>query len=104
MQPNVQEKDKGKAILIEEPKPLKRQAQIELDKEVARQMEVELNVDINWNAMIEQVKRSERLIDAVMKYQSLKRKPLTEAQARRNMIVYLKNMVGYKMDYFKGMS
>nr|GEW04219.1 hypothetical protein [Tanacetum cinerariifolium] len=39
-----------------------------------------------------------------MKYQALKRKPLTEAQARRNMINNLKNMAGYKMDYFKGMS
>nr|GFD32387.1 hypothetical protein [Tanacetum cinerariifolium] len=27
-----------------------------------------------------------------------------EAQARRNMIVYLKNMAGYKIDYFKEMS
>nr|GEV28281.1 hypothetical protein [Tanacetum cinerariifolium] len=51
-----------------------------------------------------QVKRSERLTDAVMKYQALKRKPLKEAQARRKMIVYLKNMAGYKMNYFKGMS
>nr|GEU53101.1 retrovirus-related Pol polyprotein from transposon TNT 1-94 [Tanacetum cinerariifolium] len=56
------------------------------------------------NVMIEQVKKSERLTDAVMKYQPLKRKPLTKAQARSNMIVYLKNMAGYKMDYFKGMS
>nr|GEV06179.1 hypothetical protein [Tanacetum cinerariifolium] len=29
---------------------------------------------------------------------------MTEAQARKNMIVYLKNMAGFKMDYFKGMS
>nr|GEW15239.1 putative ribonuclease H-like domain-containing protein [Tanacetum cinerariifolium] len=78
MQPKVQAKDKGKAIMIKEPKPLKRQAQIELDEEVARQLEAELNVDINWNAVIKQVKRSERLTDA--------------------------NMAGYKMDYFKGMS
>nr|GEW47731.1 hypothetical protein [Tanacetum cinerariifolium] len=104
MQPKVQLKDKGKAILIEEPKPLKRQAQIKLDEEVAKQLEAELNADINWNVMIKQVKRSERLSDAVIKYQALKRKPLTEAQARRNMIVYLKNIAGYKMDYFKGMS
>nr|GEV92375.1 hypothetical protein [Tanacetum cinerariifolium] len=34
MQPKVQAKDKGKTILIEEPKPLKRQAQIKLDEEV----------------------------------------------------------------------
>nr|GEU35401.1 hypothetical protein [Tanacetum cinerariifolium] len=36
--------------------------------------------------------------------QALKRKPQTEAQARKNMMVYLKNMAGFKMDYFKGMS
>nr|GEX62699.1 hypothetical protein [Tanacetum cinerariifolium] len=29
---------------------------------------------------------------------------LTIAQARKNMIVYLKNMAGYKMEHFKGMS
>nr|GFC57162.1 hypothetical protein [Tanacetum cinerariifolium] len=28
----------------------------------------------------------------------------TEAQARKNMMVYVKNMAGFKMDYFKGMS
>nr|GFA41154.1 hypothetical protein [Tanacetum cinerariifolium] len=27
-----------------------------------------------------------------------------EAQARKNMMIYLKNMAGYKMEYFKGMS
>nr|GEU67232.1 putative reverse transcriptase domain-containing protein [Tanacetum cinerariifolium] len=36
------------------------------------------------------------------KYQSLKRKPISVAQARKNMIVYLKNMVGYKMACFRG--
>nr|GEW29813.1 hypothetical protein [Tanacetum cinerariifolium] len=71
LQPKIQAKDKGKAILIEEPGPLK---------------------------------RSEKLIDDVMKYQALKIKPLTEAQAKRNMIVYLKNMANYKMNYFKGIS
>nr|GEW04699.1 hypothetical protein [Tanacetum cinerariifolium] len=75
VQPKVQAKDKEKAILIEEPKPLKRQVQIKLDEEVTRQLETELN-----------------------------RKPLTEVQAKRNMIVYLKNMAGYKLNYFKGLS
>nr|GEV66065.1 putative ribonuclease H-like domain-containing protein [Tanacetum cinerariifolium] len=37
------------------------------------------------------------------KYQSLKRKPTSVAQARKNMIVYLKNMAGYKMAHFKEM-
>nr|GEY76805.1 replication protein A 70 kDa DNA-binding subunit D [Tanacetum cinerariifolium] len=57
MQPRVQSKDKGKAILTEEPKPLKRQVQIDFDEEVTRQLEAELNADINWNAVIEQVKK-----------------------------------------------
>nr|GEX44058.1 retrovirus-related Pol polyprotein from transposon TNT 1-94 [Tanacetum cinerariifolium] len=52
-------KDKGKGIMVQEPKPLKKQAQ---------------------------------------------RKPQTEAQARRNMMIYLKNMARFKLDYFKGMS
>nr|GFA88737.1 hypothetical protein [Tanacetum cinerariifolium] len=41
---------------------------------------------------------------AVKRYQVLKRKPQIKAQARKNMMVYLKNVVGFKMDYFKGMS
>nr|GEW61627.1 ribonuclease H-like domain-containing protein [Tanacetum cinerariifolium] len=45
-----------------------------------------------------------RQSDAVRKYQALKRKPMSVAQARKNMMIYLKNMTGYKMDYFKGMS
>nr|GEX90790.1 hypothetical protein [Tanacetum cinerariifolium] len=31
-------------------------------------------------------------------------KPQTEAQAKKNMMIYLRNMDGFKMDYFKGMS
>nr|GEW23211.1 hypothetical protein [Tanacetum cinerariifolium] len=38
------------------------------------------------------------------KYQSLKRKPIFIAQARKNMFVYLKNVVGYKMEHFRGIT
>nr|GEW83195.1 hypothetical protein [Tanacetum cinerariifolium] len=100
----VYRKTVRKGILIEEPKSLKGHAQIEQHEAFSRQLEAELNADINWNVVMEQVKRSERLNDAVVKYQALKRKPLTEAQARKNMIIYLKNMVGFKMNYFKGMT
>nr|GEZ18524.1 hypothetical protein [Tanacetum cinerariifolium] len=41
---------------------------------------------------------------AVKRYQALKKKPQTEAQARKNMMLYLKNVAGFKMDSFKGMS
>nr|GFD56776.1 hypothetical protein [Tanacetum cinerariifolium] len=43
MQSEVKSKDKGKGILVEEPKPLKRQAQIEWDEAFARELEAELN-------------------------------------------------------------
>nr|GEW70148.1 hypothetical protein [Tanacetum cinerariifolium] len=53
------------------------------------------------NEVIEQVKRKEKQDNIVMRYLDLKRKPQTEAQARKNMMVYLKNMAGFKMDFFK---
>nr|GEU37319.1 xylulose kinase-1 [Tanacetum cinerariifolium] len=86
-----QVKDKGKAKLVEEPKILKsRKAQIAIDDEVARRIEVEWNADmknnIDWNEVVEHVQS--RQSDAVRKV----------AQARKNMMIYLKNMVGYKMD------
>nr|GEX36146.1 hypothetical protein [Tanacetum cinerariifolium] len=97
-------KDKGKGILIKEPKPLKRQAQTEQDEAFARQLEAELNAIINWNDVVDQVKRKEKQDNTVMRYQALKRKRVIEAQARKNMMVYLKNMAGFKMDFFKGMT
>nr|GEZ13135.1 hypothetical protein [Tanacetum cinerariifolium] len=50
------------------------------------------------------VQRKEKEDNAMMRYQALKRKPQTEAQAGKNMMVYLRNMAGFKMDYLKGMS
>nr|GEZ21393.1 hypothetical protein [Tanacetum cinerariifolium] len=100
----VKSKDKGKGILIEEPKPLKRQAQVKQDEAFARQLEDELSGNINWNDVLEQVKRKQKQDNTVMRYQALKRKPVTEAQARKNIMIYLKNMVGFKMDFFKGMT
>nr|GFA23193.1 hypothetical protein [Tanacetum cinerariifolium] len=49
----VKPKDKGKDILIEEPKPMKGQAQIGMDEGFARQLEAELNANINWDDVIE---------------------------------------------------
>nr|GEX89561.1 hypothetical protein [Tanacetum cinerariifolium] len=40
-------KDKGKGIMVEEPKPLKKQAQIEQDEAYARELEADLNKNIN---------------------------------------------------------
>nr|GEV83212.1 hypothetical protein [Tanacetum cinerariifolium] len=86
MQSEVKFKDKGKGILVEEPKPLKRQAQIEQDEAFARELEAELNTNINWNEVIEQVKRKEKQNNTIMRYQALKRKPVIEAHARKNIM------------------
>nr|GFC18255.1 hypothetical protein [Tanacetum cinerariifolium] len=64
-------KDKGKGIMVEDPKPLK---------------------------------KKEKEDNAVMRYQALKRKPQIKVQARKNMMIYLRNMAGFKMNYSKGMS
>nr|GEW82796.1 reverse transcriptase [Tanacetum cinerariifolium] len=53
-------KDKGKCILVEEPNPLKKQAQIEQDEAYARELEAELNRNINWDDVIDQVKKKEK--------------------------------------------
>nr|GEY99337.1 hypothetical protein [Tanacetum cinerariifolium] len=67
-------KDKGKGILVETPKPMKKKDQMELDAEYAKKLQEEINKDyeefskdIDW--------------DAVMDH----------------------NTAGYKMDFFKGM-
>nr|GFA80352.1 hypothetical protein [Tanacetum cinerariifolium] len=82
-------KDKGKGILVETPKPVKKKDQIELNAEYARKLHEEINKDheeinkdIDWDATIDH----------------------TESEARKNMIAYLKNTNGFKMDFFKGMS
>nr|GEY26915.1 hypothetical protein [Tanacetum cinerariifolium] len=38
------------------------------------------------------------------KGKGMKKRPQTESEARKNMMIYLKNTAGYKMDFFKGMS
>nr|GEW28748.1 hypothetical protein [Tanacetum cinerariifolium] len=58
--------------------------------------------NIDSNVVVEQMQ--EKHLDNIIMYQNLKRKPISVAQARKNMIVYLKNMAGYKIAHFKGMT
>nr|GEV65934.1 hypothetical protein [Tanacetum cinerariifolium] len=41
-------------------------------------------------------------IEMDAEYHGIKKKPQTKSEARKNMISYLKNTEGYKMDFFKG--
>nr|GFA61396.1 hypothetical protein [Tanacetum cinerariifolium] len=101
-------KDKGKGILIEAPKPIKKKDQIELDAEYARKLQEEINKEheetyknIDWNASLDHVQSKEP--QYIKRYHGMKKKPQTESEARKNMIFYLKNTEGYKIDFFKGM-
>nr|GEZ75722.1 hypothetical protein [Tanacetum cinerariifolium] len=101
-------KDKGKGILIEAPKPIKKKDQIEMDAEYARKLQEEINKEheeayknIDWNTALDHVQSKEP--QYIKRYHGMKKKPQTESEARKNMIFYLKNTEGYKMDFFKGM-
>ncbi|GJX34330.1 retrovirus-related pol polyprotein from transposon TNT 1-94 [Tanacetum coccineum] len=71
----------------------------ELQKQLDEREETD---NIDWSIMAEQVQK--RQSDTIKRYQTLKKKPVSVAQARKNMMIYLKNMAGYKMGYFKGMN
>nr|GEV91113.1 retrovirus-related Pol polyprotein from transposon TNT 1-94 [Tanacetum cinerariifolium] len=100
----VRSKDKGKGIMVKEPKPMKKKQQVEMDEEYARKLHEELNQDIVWDVAIDHVKQKAKKDPYVQRYEVMKKRPQTEAQARRNMIMYLNNTAGFKLDYFKRMS
>ncbi|GJU50357.1 hypothetical protein Tco_1219912 [Tanacetum coccineum] len=92
----------AEALRLEEQMNEEQRAQIARDAEIARQWEEEekkkamdeaqSTKEIDWND------------PSVLRYHSLKMKPKSIAQARRNMIKYLKNQGNFKINDFKGMS
>ncbi|GJX14381.1 hypothetical protein Tco_0206139 [Tanacetum coccineum] len=90
------------AIRLEEQMNEEQRAQIARDEEIARQWDEEER----QRAMSEA--KASKKIDwndpSVIRYHALKMKPKTVAQARRNMVKYLKNQGNYKISDFKGMS
>nr|GEW52705.1 hypothetical protein [Tanacetum cinerariifolium] len=61
--------DKGKGILVEEPKPLKKKQQIKQDEQYARELHTEQNKDIYWDEAIDHVKRKAKEDPAIKRYQ-----------------------------------
>nr|GEY66493.1 hypothetical protein [Tanacetum cinerariifolium] len=64
----------------------------------------DFNKDIDWNAAMDHVNQKSSNPQYIKRYQGMKKRPQTESEARKNMMNYLKNTAGYKMDFFKGMS
>nr|GEW05255.1 hypothetical protein [Tanacetum cinerariifolium] len=104
-------KDKGKGILVETPKPLKKKDQIEMDTEYAKKLQEEINKDyekfskdIDWDTAMDHVNQKSNNPQYIKRYQGMKKRPQTESKAYKNMMIYLKNTAGYKMDFFKRMT
>nr|GEV23033.1 hypothetical protein [Tanacetum cinerariifolium] len=79
-------KDKGKGVMVEEPKPIKKKQQVELDEAYARKLHEEINQDINWDVAMDHVKQKAKEDPFIQRYQMMKKRHQTEAQARRNMM------------------
>nr|GEZ60043.1 uncharacterized mitochondrial protein AtMg00810-like [Tanacetum cinerariifolium] len=99
-------KDKGKGILVEDPKPMKKKNQIAMDAEYARKLQEEKES----HAQAKDDKATDvqpkgfqaKGIQYIRRYHGYKKKPQSESEARKNMIDYLKNTEGFKLAFFKG--
>ncbi|GJZ76517.1 putative ribonuclease H-like domain-containing protein [Tanacetum coccineum] len=92
----------AEAIRIEEQMHEEQRAQIARDAEIARQWDEE-----ERKRVMDEAKATKKIDwndPSVLRYHSLKLKPKSIAQARRNMVKYLKNQGNFKMTDFKGMS
>nr|GEZ70712.1 hypothetical protein [Tanacetum cinerariifolium] len=76
-------KDKGKCILVEKPKPMKKKQQVEMDEAFARKLQEEFNQDIDWETAIDHIKQRAKEEPFIQRYQ---------------------NTAGFTLDFFKGMS
>ncbi|GJS30892.1 hypothetical protein Tco_0491512 [Tanacetum coccineum] len=74
-------KDKGKGIMTK-PEP---------EKKTKKQLEQE------------RLRHEEASDPVVLRYHAQLNRPYSVAEVRKNMVMYLKNQGGYKMNYFKGM-
>nr|GEU89277.1 hypothetical protein [Tanacetum cinerariifolium] len=96
-----------KGVIIRDPKEelsLKTPAETpkKLHEEINKDHE-EFNKDIDWDAAMDHVNQKSKNPQYIKRYQVMKKRPQTESEARKNMMIYLKNIAGYKMDFFKGM-
>nr|GFC36795.1 hypothetical protein [Tanacetum cinerariifolium] len=75
-------KDNGKGIMVEEPKPMKQKQQVKLDEAYARKLHEKLNQDIDWDVAVDHAKQKAKEDLFIQRYQVMKKRPQTEAQAR----------------------
>ncbi|GJZ29889.1 ribonuclease H-like domain-containing protein [Tanacetum coccineum] len=89
-------KDKGKAIMQESEPP----------KKVKKRVQVQMSMDEDWmkgKKLLLKAQKIDWSDPAVLRYHAQLNRPYSVAEVRKNMVMYLKNQGGYKMNYFKGM-
>ncbi|GJT47022.1 hypothetical protein Tco_0955737 [Tanacetum coccineum] len=102
----VKAKDKGKVIMQESepPKKVKKRVQVQMsmDEELAKKLDEreEVVVEAAEPTQAQKINWSD---PAVLRYHAQLNRPYSVAEVRKNMVMYLKNQGGYKMNYFKGM-
>nr|GEU29328.1 putative ribonuclease H-like domain-containing protein [Tanacetum cinerariifolium] len=64
-------KDKGKGIMVEESKPMRKKQKVELDEAYARKLHEEINQDINWEVAMDHVKQKAKEEPFIQRYQHL---------------------------------
>nr|GEZ67763.1 hypothetical protein [Tanacetum cinerariifolium] len=62
-------KDKGKGIMVEESKPIKKKQQVKIDEAYARKLHEALNQDIDWDVAIDHIKQKAKEDPYVQRYQ-----------------------------------
>nr|GFA68684.1 hypothetical protein [Tanacetum cinerariifolium] len=95
--PKPRSQDNGKAKMIKEPVKLKKKDQIQLDKEVALKLQAEFEKE-------ERLAKKRRKFFTAKRAEEKRNKPPTQAQQRKIMCTYLKNMEGKKLTNFKNKS
>nr|GEY72177.1 ribonuclease H-like domain, reverse transcriptase, RNA-dependent DNA polymerase [Tanacetum cinerariifolium] len=89
--------DKGKGIMVEEPKPMKKKQQVKLDEAYARKLEEEINQDIDWEVTMDHVKKKAKENPYVQRLDYFKGMyyddihPIFEAKFNANMEFLLKS-------------
>nr|GEV72995.1 copia protein [Tanacetum cinerariifolium] len=91
-------KDKGKGILVETPKPMKKKDKLRWMQNMQGSCKKRL-----IGIMMASIRILIGMLQWII-YQGIKKRPQTESKARKNMMIYLKNTAGYKIDFFKGMT
>ncbi|GJY66313.1 hypothetical protein Tco_0468551 [Tanacetum coccineum] len=100
-------KDKGKAIMQESEPPKKVKKRVQVQMSMDEQLDKKVFEEEQAKAMAEQEQERinfEEALELQKQYHAQLNRPYSIAEVRKNMVMYLKNQGGYKMNYFKGMN